>query len=61
MVAGVFPVAKLGVLLMKQLSKPIATYVKENAKNHPFFRKHVCIPPAQCKSMYWEPSEAALL
>ncbi|BES91832.1 Optic atrophy 3 protein (OPA3) [Nesidiocoris tenuis] len=47
MVAGVFPAAKLGVLLMKQLSKPIANYVKENAKKHPFFRKHVCMPPAQ--------------
>lgn len=53
MVAGVFPAAKLGVLLMKQLSKPIANYVKENAKKHPFFRKHVCMPPAQCEYASW--------
>uniref|UniRef100_A0A0A9YUQ8 Putative OPA3-like protein CG13603 n=1 Tax=Lygus hesperus TaxID=30085 RepID=A0A0A9YUQ8_LYGHE len=47
MVAAVFPVAKLGVLLVKQVSKPIANILKENAKRHPFFRKHVCMPPAQ--------------
>lgn len=44
-----FPVAKLGTLLLKQVSKPIANFVKERAKNKPFFRKYVCMPPAQCK------------
>jgi len=49
MVVGAFPIAKLGVLLLKQLSKPIANYAKERAKTHPVFRKYVCIPPARCK------------
>ncbi|KAK9504759.1 hypothetical protein O3M35_008950 [Rhynocoris fuscipes] len=42
-----FPVAKLGTLLLKQVSKPIANYCKERAKKHPFFRKYFCMPPAQ--------------
>lgn len=49
MVVGAFPVAKLGALLIRQLSKPLANYVKNRAKNHPFFRKYVCMPPAQCR------------
>ncbi|KAJ8938513.1 hypothetical protein NQ318_005177 [Aromia moschata] len=32
MVIGAFPAAKLGALLLRQISKPIATVVKENAK-----------------------------
>ncbi|ENN77482.1 putative OPA3-like protein CG13603 [Dendroctonus ponderosae] len=47
MVVGVFPVAKLGALLLKQVSKPIATVVKNQAKSSPVFRKYVCMPPAQ--------------
>ncbi|XP_053680118.1 putative OPA3-like protein CG13603 isoform X2 [Anopheles nili] len=47
MVVGAFPAAKLGVLAMKQVSKPIANLLKERAKNSPFFRKYVCMPPAQ--------------
>lgn len=47
MVVGAFPAAKLGVLAMKQISKPIASLLKERAKNSPFFRKYVCMPPAQ--------------
>ncbi|XP_050087887.1 putative OPA3-like protein CG13603 isoform X2 [Anopheles aquasalis] len=47
MVVGAFPAAKLGVLAMKQISKPIANLLKERAKNSPFFRKYVCMPPAQ--------------
>ena len=43
-----FPVAKLGALLLRQVSKPIASFAKERAKSHPFFRKYVCMPPAQC-------------
>lgn len=49
MVVGAFPAAKLGVLAFKQLSKPIATVIKNKAKNSPFFRQYVCMPPAQCK------------
>ncbi|XP_002072012.3 putative OPA3-like protein CG13603 [Drosophila willistoni] len=47
MVIGVFPAAKLGVLAIKQISKPIANVIKANAKSSPFFRKYVCMPPAQ--------------
>ncbi|KOB57704.1 putative OPA3-like protein [Operophtera brumata] len=47
MVVGAFPIAKLSVLLIKQISKPIANVCKERAKNSPFFRTYVCMPPAQ--------------
>lgn len=47
MVVGAFPIAKLSVLLVKQISKPIANICKERAKNNPFFRTYVCMPPAQ--------------
>ncbi|XP_063538893.1 putative OPA3-like protein CG13603 [Cydia strobilella] len=47
MVIGAFPIAKLSVLLIKQISKPIANACKERAKNSPFFRTYVCMPPAQ--------------
>lgn len=48
MVVGAFPIAKLSVLLIKQISKPIANICKERAKNNPFFKTYVCMPPAQC-------------
>ncbi|XP_073993707.1 putative OPA3-like protein CG13603 isoform X2 [Rhodnius prolixus] len=47
MVVAAFPAAKLGTLLIRQVSKPIANYAKERAKKHPFFRKYICMPPAQ--------------
>ncbi|XP_055313069.1 putative OPA3-like protein CG13603 [Sitodiplosis mosellana] len=47
MVVGAFPAVKLAVLAFKQLSKPIANVMKERAKSHPFFRKYICMPPAQ--------------
>lgn len=47
MVVGAFPLAKLGILLFRQVSKPVANFLKERAKNHPFFRKYVCMPTAQ--------------
>lgn len=49
MVVGAFPAAKLGVLAFKQLSKPIANVIKERAKQSPFFRQYIAMPPAQCK------------
>lgn len=49
MVVGVFPIAKLGSLLIRQISKPIANFVKERAKQNYYFRTYVCMPPAQCK------------
>ncbi|KAK7104962.1 putative OPA3-like protein CG13603 [Littorina saxatilis] len=47
MVAGAFPIVKLGYLAIKQVSKPLANLIKQNAKASPFFRKYVCMPPAQ--------------
>ncbi|EFA07648.2 optic atrophy 3 protein homolog [Tribolium castaneum] len=47
MVIHAFPAAKLGALLIKQISKPIANAVKQGAKSSPVFRKYVCLPPAQ--------------
>ncbi|XP_047004984.1 putative OPA3-like protein CG13603 [Schistocerca americana] len=47
MVVGAFPIAKLGSLLLRQISKPIANAVKERAKASPFFRTYICMPPAQ--------------
>jgi len=47
MVVGAFPLAKLGVLLIKQVSKPIAAYIKEGAKRSHVFRNYVCLPTAQ--------------
>ncbi|CAH1724523.1 putative OPA3-like protein CG13603 [Aphis gossypii] len=44
---GAFPAAKLGALLLRQVSKPIANFVKERAKQSPIFRSYVCMPPAQ--------------
>ncbi|XP_017775859.1 PREDICTED: putative OPA3-like protein CG13603 isoform X1 [Nicrophorus vespilloides] len=46
MVVHAFPIAKLGALLVKQVSKPIAKFCQESAKSSPVFRKYVCIPPA---------------
>jgi len=47
MVVGAFPAAKLGVLAFKQLSKPIANVIKDRAKQSPFFRQYIAMPPAQ--------------
>ncbi|CAH1728071.1 unnamed protein product [Chironomus riparius] len=47
MAVGAFPAAKLGVLALKQISKPIANVLKTRAKSSPFFRKYICMPPAQ--------------
>lgn len=44
---GAFPAAKFGALLLRQVSKPIANFVKERAKQSPVFRSYVCMPPAQ--------------
>ncbi|BFZ12009.1 hypothetical protein BsWGS_15048 [Bradybaena similaris] len=42
-----FPLFKLGYLAIKQISKPLANYIKSQAKSSPVFRKYVCMPPAQ--------------
>ncbi|KAM8793973.1 optic atrophy 3 protein [Eudromia elegans] len=47
MVAGAFPIAKLLTLGARQLSRPLAARIKAAARASPFFRAHVCLPPAQ--------------
>lgn len=47
-----FPVAKLGFLLVKQVSKPIAKRIAERAKKSPFFANWVCIPTANLFHWY---------
>lgn len=47
MAVGVFPALKLGVLFVKQISKPLAKFLVNQAKNHPVFRTYFIIPPAQ--------------
>ncbi|CAG7719283.1 unnamed protein product [Allacma fusca] len=42
-----FPIVKLGALLIKQISKPLANLAKRRAKSSPFFRTYICMPPAQ--------------
>ncbi|XP_070158717.1 optic atrophy 3 protein homolog [Polyergus mexicanus] len=44
---GVFPALKLGVLFIKQISKPLAKFLVTQAKSHPIFRTYFIIPPAQ--------------
>ena len=47
MVVGAFPLAKLGFVLVKQISKPIANGIANRARKSKTFRDYVCIPVAQ--------------
>ena len=51
-VGAAFPLAKLGFLVVKQVSKPIAKSIAERAKASPFFKNWVCIPVAQLFHFY---------
>ena len=51
-VGAAFPLAKLGFLVVKQISKPIAKNIAERAKTSPFFKNWVCIPVAQLFHFY---------
>jgi len=42
-----FPLAKLGAVLIKQVSKPIANGIANRARKSKLFRDYVCIPVAQ--------------
>ncbi|XP_045602050.2 optic atrophy 3 protein homolog isoform X2 [Procambarus clarkii] len=44
---AVFPLAKLGALVIKQVAKPLANIAKTRAKNSHFFRTYILMPPAQ--------------
>ncbi|XP_011200909.1 putative OPA3-like protein CG13603 [Bactrocera dorsalis] len=41
------PVFKLGMLAVRQLSKYVANFIKQKAKDNRIFREYICIPPAQ--------------
>ena len=45
--AAAFPLAKLGILLVKQISKPLANSITSKARKSKFFRDYFCIPMAQ--------------
>ena len=47
MAIGAFPLAKLGFVLVKQISKPIANGIASRARKSKLFRDYVCIPVAQ--------------
>lgn len=47
MAVGAFPVAKLGLVLIKQISKPIANSIAGRARKSKVFRNYICIPVAQ--------------
>ncbi|VDK39061.1 unnamed protein product [Taenia asiatica] len=44
---GAFPIFKLGVLAVKQISRPIANRLKQKASHNGFFRRYLCIPSGQ--------------
>ena len=41
-----FPLAKLGVLVIKQVSKPLANALAKRARNSKFFKEWVMLPIA---------------
>lgn len=42
------PLLKLGALLAKQISKPLAKVLKEKAQHNEFLKQRIVMPPAQC-------------
>ncbi|KAH8268082.1 hypothetical protein KR018_012625 [Drosophila ironensis] len=46
MVVGIFPIAKLGLLAIKHISKPIGNLLKQTAKKNQAFKRFVVMPPA---------------
>lgn len=47
--AGV-PLIKIGALILKQVTKPVANGLKDWAKRNAYVRNYLCIPVAQSKS-----------
>ncbi|UJR33686.1 hypothetical protein I4U23_021115 [Adineta vaga] len=47
-----FPLIKLAIVFFKQISKPLANQIKARAKNSEFFKKYICMPPAQFYHWY---------
>uniref|UniRef100_A0A4W3GHY0 Uncharacterized protein n=1 Tax=Callorhinchus milii TaxID=7868 RepID=A0A4W3GHY0_CALMI len=58
MVVGAFPIAKLLMLGIRQLSKPLANRLKAGAVRSEFFKSYVCLPPAQRESVPVPPPSA---
>ena len=52
MAIGAFPLAKLAFIVIKQVSKPIATGIASRARKSKIFRNYVCMPPAQLFHWY---------
>merc|ERR1712150_59376 len=46
-----FPAAKLGLLVIKQITKPLANSIAKRAAKSPFFRNYLCIPTFSIISM----------
>ncbi|BFF90912.1 putative OPA3-like protein3 [Drosophila madeirensis] len=46
MVVGAFPIAKLGLLCIKHISKPVSNVIKQYANKNNAFRIYVVAPPA---------------
>lgn len=46
MMAMSFPLMKLASMAIKRISKPLANAAKRRAKQSPFFRNYICLPPA---------------
>jgi PREDICTED: similar to ENSANGP00000017479 len=42
-----FPIIKLGVLAVRQISKPLAKRIQIKAKTSPVLRSYLCLPIAQ--------------
>ncbi|XP_030370849.1 putative OPA3-like protein CG13603 [Scaptodrosophila lebanonensis] len=47
MVVGAFPIAKLGMLTVRHISKPVSNLIKRSARSNQFVKNFVCTPPAQ--------------
>lgn len=47
-----FPLIKLGVLLVKQVTKPLANSIARRARSSKFFREKFCVPVAQLFHWY---------
>ena len=47
MIHGTFPLAKFGVLLFKQIARPIHKKIVSSAKGNNILRKRLCIPLAE--------------
>lgn len=44
-----FPLLKLSLLALKQISKPVVKSIKDNAKTNEPLRKYLIVPTAQSK------------